>query len=82
MLQAEDIEEAIRPENGVLEVVDRKLATSQRPEVCVQALYVMVNVATGTEEHKERVMGTCTPAVLGKFLGDESNPQIRVAAVW
>lgn len=42
----------------------------------------MVNVATGSEEHKERVMATCTPSVLGRFLADESNPQIRVAAVW
>lgn len=66
----------------MLEVVDRKLATSERPEVCVQALYVMVNIATGTEGHKERVMATCTPLLLGKFLADESNSQIRVAAVW
>lgn len=48
----------------------------------LQALYVMGNVATESEEDNERVMVTHSPSVLERFLADESSSQMRVAAVW
>ena len=54
-----------------------------------QALYVMCNVASGSEVHKDAVLtsiltsqSTNNSSWLTRFLQDMSNPQLRVVAVW
>lgn len=54
-----------------------------------QALYVINNVVSGSEVHKEAVMtsilssqSTNNTSWLTRFLQDMSNPQLRVVAVW
>lgn len=54
-----------------------------------QALYVINNVVSGSEVHKEAVMtsilsshATNSTSWLTQFLQDMSNPQLRVVAVW
>lgn len=54
-----------------------------------QALYVINNVVSGSEVHKEAVMTsilssqfTNKTSWLTRFLQDMSNPQLRVVAVW
>ncbi|XP_057844062.1 uncharacterized protein LOC131053467 [Cryptomeria japonica] len=72
--------------NSVLSLLE--IAT--RPEVCTQGIYVLSNVASGNEYHKEEVMrsvapnihGECIPSTWIRFLQDFSSPQVRVAAVW
>lgn len=78
---------------AVLAAVGRQLYTARRPEICIQALYVMGNIATGSEAHKEAVMACLVPPrhlaqgpngapLLLNFLHSPDGPQLRVAALW
>ncbi|KAJ7537947.1 hypothetical protein O6H91_11G029000 [Diphasiastrum complanatum] len=77
-------------DGAILHAVERQLCGATRPEVCVQGVYVLSNVAAGSEHHKEAIMEFVSPIAIGdrsasillRFLQDMSNPQIRVAAVW
>jgi hypothetical protein len=63
--------------------------TNPCPDISLQALYVINNVVSGSEVHKEAVMtsilsshATNSTSWLTQFLQDMSNPQLRVVAVW
>ncbi|KAL3620395.1 hypothetical protein CASFOL_035307 [Castilleja foliolosa] len=76
-------------ENGLLlHAIGRHLQKSSEAEVLVQCMYILSNVASGNEHHKEAVMshlfpqaGNDTENVLVKFL-QSSNIQLRTATVW
>lgn len=75
-------------EGSVLHAVGRQLRNASKSEVCVQGMYVLGNVATGNEFHKEAVLqellppaGTDDQCVLIKFLRS-SDSRLRTAAVW
>jgi hypothetical protein len=53
----------------------------ERSEVLKQSIYVVCNMATGSETHKNAIMGSSVPQHLLHFMEHKSSP-IRVAAVW
>ncbi|XP_051143565.1 uncharacterized protein LOC127259988 [Andrographis paniculata] len=72
----------------LLHAIGRQLHSSTKPEVLVQGMYTLSNVASGNEHHKEAVMnqlfpqvGTHMETILLKFLQSD-NSQLRTAAVW
>ncbi|PIN00858.1 Proteins containing armadillo/beta-catenin-like repeat [Handroanthus impetiginosus] len=76
-------------EDGLLlHAVGRQLRNTSKPEVLIQGLYTLSNVASGNEHHKVAVMsqlcpqaGDNTETILVKFLQNSSR-QLRTAAVW
>ncbi|KAL6199724.1 hypothetical protein ACLB2K_029507 [Fragaria x ananassa] len=76
-------------EDGViLDAVGRQLQGASRDEIRIQGLYVLTNVASGIEVHKEAVMHQLLPEVdngaqslILKFL-QSNESQLRIAAVW
>ncbi|KAJ7559874.1 hypothetical protein O6H91_04G104500 [Diphasiastrum complanatum] len=73
-------------DGAILHAIERQLCVASCPEICIQGLYVLINVAAGSEHHKEAVMEFVSPVAAGsilvRFLEDMSNPQLRIAAVW
>jgi hypothetical protein len=76
-------------EGGILFQTIEKQLINPRPDISLQALYVINNVVSGSEVHKEAVMTsilcsqfTNKTSWLTRFLQDMSNPQLRVVAVW
>ncbi|KAL1542721.1 armadillo repeat-containing protein 8-like [Salvia divinorum] len=72
----------------LLHSIGRQLRNNVKAEVLVQGMYVLSNVASGNEHHKEAVMselfgqaGNNTESILVRFL-QSSNSQLRTAAVW
>ncbi|KAH6834240.1 ARM repeat superfamily protein [Perilla frutescens var. hirtella] len=72
----------------LLHSIGRQLRNTAKAEVQVQGMYILSNVASGNEHHKEAVMsilfgqgGNATESILVKFL-QSSNSQLRTAAVW
>lgn len=72
----------------LLHSIGRQLRNTVKAEVLVQGMYILSNVASGNEHHKEAVMselfsqtGNSTESILAKFL-QSSNSQLRTAAVW
>ncbi|KAK9274010.1 hypothetical protein L1049_018824 [Liquidambar formosana] len=76
-------------EDGViLHAVGRQLQSAAKVEVGIQGMYVLSNVATGNEFHKEAVMhqvvpkaGNSNQSVIIKFL-QSNDSRLRTAAVW
>lgn len=63
-------------------------AINHKHDFLIQGMYILSNVASGNEHHKEAVMselfsqtGSSTESILAKFL-QSSNSQLRTAAVW
>lgn len=72
----------------ILHAVGRQLRSTSKDEVCVQGMYVLGNVASGNEFHKESVLQQLLPSadsynqcVLVKFLRSSDNG-LRTAAAW
>ncbi|WOH15194.1 hypothetical protein DCAR_0934731 [Daucus carota subsp. sativus] len=72
----------------LLNTVGRQLLSASKTEVLIQGMFVLCNVSSGNEFHKEAVMHQLmTPAdpdtlsIVVKFL-QNSDSQLRVAAVW
>lgn len=86
----DSVEQIFADESLLLQAVEKQLVTS-RPEISLQALRVINNVAAGSELHKEAVMALVLPQQslnyslqtpwLIRFLQEMSNPQLRVVAV-
>ncbi|XP_019091304.1 PREDICTED: armadillo repeat-containing protein 8 isoform X2 [Camelina sativa] len=80
--------EFVFDEDGlILDTVGRQLRKGPQAHMAIQGMYVLTNVASGTELHKEAVMQQLFPQATGsenfmlKFLqSDES--QLRSATVW
>lgn len=54
---------------------------SDNSEVAVQALYVVCNIASGTEEHKASLINSDIPQLI-LWWSSHSNENARIAAVW
>ncbi|TQD77412.1 hypothetical protein C1H46_037055 [Malus baccata] len=76
-------------ENGmILDAVGRQLQNVSKDEIWIQGMYVLSNVASGNEFHKEAVMHQLIPqadngtqSFILKFLQSNEN-QLRTACVW
>lgn len=85
----EDSIEYVFAEDGiVLNTIGRQLQNISTDEIGVQGMYVLCNVASGNEFHKEGVMKQLFPRgddvihpFVVKFLQSD-NSQLRIAAVW
>ncbi|KAF8395853.1 hypothetical protein HHK36_019807 [Tetracentron sinense] len=80
--------EYVFAEDGIILNAAGKQLWNSNSEVCVQGMYVLSNVATGNEFHKEAVMqqllpqeGDSTQSVIIKLL-QSSDGRLRTAAVW
>ena len=62
-------------------VLENVLAEEQSVAVATQALYAVCNIASGTEEHKTRIMHTRIPEYLGEWIG-RNDASTRIAALW
>ncbi|XP_057953450.1 uncharacterized protein LOC131147850 isoform X2 [Malania oleifera] len=84
-----DSVEYVFAEDGIiLHAVGRQLQSAEKAEVGIQGMYVLSNVATGNEFHKEAVMhqilaqaGNSSQSVMLKFL-QSNDSQLRTAAIW
>ncbi|RAL43100.1 hypothetical protein DM860_009882 [Cuscuta australis] len=73
----------------LLHAVGKQLQNASKAEVLIQGMYVLSNVASGNEFHKEAVMHQLFPpssndtmqSVVSKFL-QSSDSRLRTAAVW
>ncbi|KAF3452534.1 hypothetical protein FNV43_RR02967 [Rhamnella rubrinervis] len=72
----------------ILDAVGRQLRSASKTEIGIQGLYVLNNVASGNEFHKEAVMHQLIPqaengmhSFVIKFL-QSNDGQLRTAAVW
>ncbi|CBI16370.3 hypothetical protein VitviT2T_007897 [Vitis vinifera] len=72
----------------ILQAVGKQLQSTLKAEVGIQGMYVLSNVATGNEFHKEAVMhqlfpqaGNSTQPIIIKFL-QSNDSRLRTAAVW
>lgn len=72
----------------LLHSVGRRLLSSSSTEVLIQGMYVLCNVASGNEFHKEAVMHQLLMqadpdalSIVVKFL-QNNDSQLRIAAVW
>ncbi|KAF8403818.1 hypothetical protein HHK36_011924 [Tetracentron sinense] len=82
------IEHVLAEDGIILNAVGRQLWSTSYTEVWVQGVYVLSNVATGNEFHKEAVMqqllpqaGDCSQSFIIKFLQSNDN-RLRTAAIW
>lgn len=81
--------EYIFTEDGViLDAVGRQLRSTSKAEIGIQGMYVLCNVASGNESHKEAVMHQLlsqvdyeTQPFMMKFLQSDDS-RLRTAAVW
>ncbi|PON89170.1 Coatomer beta subunit [Trema orientale] len=81
--------EFVFAENGIiLDAVGRQLQSIPKVEIGIQGMYLLCNVASGNEFHKEAVMHQLVPqaengtqSFMIKFL-QSSDSQLRTAAVW
>ncbi|ONI13851.1 hypothetical protein PRUPE_4G249300 [Prunus persica] len=81
--------ELVFTEDGmILDAVRRQLQNASTDEIWIQGMYVLSNVASGTEFHKEAVMHQLIPqedngtqSFILKFL-QSNESQLRTAAVW
>ncbi|XP_021682977.2 uncharacterized protein LOC110666697 isoform X1 [Hevea brasiliensis] len=81
--------EYVFTENGIiLDAVRKQLESTSKAEIGIQGMYVLGNVASGNEFHKEAVMQQLLPQVdnenqsfIIKFL-QSNDSRLRTAAVW
>ncbi|KAK1589044.1 hypothetical protein Q3G72_029977 [Acer saccharum] len=81
--------EYVFAEDGIiLDAVGRQLQSALKAEIGIQGMYVLSNVATGEEFHKEAVLNQLIPhaetgaqAYIIKFL-QSNDSRLRTAAVW
>ncbi|KAJ8770935.1 hypothetical protein K2173_022107 [Erythroxylum novogranatense] len=81
--------EYVFSEDGIiLDAVGRQLQRTSKAEIGIQGMYVLTNVASGNEFHKDAVMDRLlaqandgTQSVIIKFL-ESHDSRLRTAAVW
>ncbi|KAA8549752.1 hypothetical protein F0562_001230 [Nyssa sinensis] len=84
-----DTVEYVLAEDGlILHAVGRQLQSASKAEVLIQGMYVLNNVASGEEFHKEAVMrqlfpqaSNSTQSIMINFL-QSNDGRLRTAAVW
>ncbi|CAL0335031.1 unnamed protein product [Lupinus luteus] len=82
------VEYAFAEDGVILDAVGRQLRKFSKVEVGIQGLYVLSNIASGNEFHKEAVMQLLFPqaesgsqSFFSQFLQSNDN-QLRTAAIW
>ncbi|XP_052187285.1 uncharacterized protein LOC127798042 [Diospyros lotus] len=82
------IEYVFMEDGRILNAVGRQLQTASKAEVLVQGMYVLSNVASGSEFHKKAVMHQLlrqmsdgTQSIIIKVL-QSNDSRLRAAAVW
>ncbi|XP_059431203.1 uncharacterized protein LOC132164674 [Corylus avellana] len=81
--------EYVFAEDGILlDAIGRQLRSASKAEIGIQGMYVLGNIASGNEFHKEAVMHQLLPQVndgdrsfILKFL-QNNDSQLRTAAIW
>ncbi|CAK9164686.1 unnamed protein product [Ilex paraguariensis] len=84
-----DSVEYVLAEDGLLlHAIGRQLQSASKAEVLIQGMYILSNVASGNESHKEAVMhqlfpqaGNNSNSVMVKFLRSNDS-RLRTAASW
>ncbi|CAA6659128.1 unnamed protein product [Spirodela intermedia] len=85
---SETIESIFRENAVILDAVTRQVQHAASPEVCIQGMFALGNVAAGNDFHKEAVMTSLLPPrkeELNPFLLKllrSSDSLLRTAAVW
>ncbi|KAG5566284.1 hypothetical protein RHGRI_002024 [Rhododendron griersonianum] len=84
----DSIEYVFLEDGLILHAIGRQVQSALKAEVLVQGMYVLSNVASGNEIHKEAVMhqlfpqdGSTTEPIMIKHLQNK-NSQLRTAAAW
>ncbi|XP_058224207.1 uncharacterized protein LOC131333588 [Rhododendron vialii] len=84
----DSIEYVFLEDGLILHAIGRQVQSALKAEVLVQGMYVLSNVASGNEIHKEAVMhqlfpqdGSTTQPIMIKHLQNK-NSQLRTAAAW
>uniref|UniRef100_A0A5B6ZSE1 Putative armadillo repeat-containing protein 8 n=1 Tax=Davidia involucrata TaxID=16924 RepID=A0A5B6ZSE1_DAVIN len=84
----DSVEHVFAEDSLILHAVGRQLQSASKAEVLIQGMYVLSNVASGKEFHKEAVMyelfpqaGNSTQSIMVKFL-QSNDSRLRTAAVW
>ncbi|XP_057550706.1 uncharacterized protein LOC130828754 [Amaranthus tricolor] len=84
----DSIDYVFSEDSALLHAIGRQLRNSSMSEVCIEGMYVLVNVATGNEFHKEAVLQQLLPpagsndqSVIVKHL-QSSDDRLRTATVW
>ncbi|KAA8528086.1 hypothetical protein F0562_035045 [Nyssa sinensis] len=84
----ESVEYVFAEDSLILHAVGKQLQSASKAEVLIQGMYVLSNVASGKEFHKEAVMhelfpqaGNSTQSIIIKFL-QSNDSRLRTAAVW
>ncbi|XP_050275016.1 uncharacterized protein LOC126717379 [Quercus robur] len=84
----ESIEYVFAEDGIILDAIGRQLQNTSKAEIGIQGMYVLSNIASGNEFHKEAVMhqlllqvNNGTQAFILKFL-QSNDSQLRTAAIW
>ncbi|KAI8573189.1 hypothetical protein RHMOL_Rhmol01G0259400 [Rhododendron molle] len=84
----DSIEYVFLEDGLILHAIGRQVQSALKAEVLVQGMYVLSNVASGNEIHKEAVMhqlfpqdGSTTEPIMIKHL-QSKNSQLRTASAW
>lgn len=82
------VEYAFAEDGIILDAVGRQLRKFSKNEIAIQGMYVVANVASGNEIHKEAIMQLLFPqaedasqSFFSQFL-QSNNPHLRTSAVW
>ncbi|XP_027335549.1 armadillo repeat-containing protein 8-like isoform X2 [Abrus precatorius] len=82
------VEYAFTEDGIIIDAVGRQLRKSSKIEISIQGMYVLCNIASGNEFHKEAVMQVLFPqdeneshSFLNQFL-QSNDSRLRTAAVW
>lgn len=86
---ADCVDYAFKEDSAIMNAVTRQMWNATASEVCIQGMYVLSNIATGNEFHKEAVMhhlllpqtGGSTQSFITRFL-QSTDSQLRTATVW
>ncbi|XP_018830933.1 armadillo repeat-containing protein 8 [Juglans regia] len=82
------VEYAFAENDIILDAIGRQLQSASKAEIGIQGMYVLGNIASGNEFHKDAVMHQLIPQVndgdcsfIVKFLRSNDS-QLRTAAIW
>ncbi|KAL5719699.1 hypothetical protein ACHQM5_012444 [Ranunculus cassubicifolius] len=70
--------------NIIVDAVGRQVRSASKSEVCIQGMYALSNIATGSDLHKEAVMEQLvleSPSIILKFL-QCADSDLRLATMW
>ncbi|CAI9106389.1 OLC1v1005532C3 [Oldenlandia corymbosa var. corymbosa] len=84
----DSIEHVFAEDSVILHAVIRQMQNASKVEVLIQGMYILTNVASGNELHKEAVMNQLFPEQLGSTQSivfkslQSSDSRLRTVAAW